>query len=195
MRRAAVIFPLAAALISACTASTTETSSTTPTTVAGDLVHQQRFAARAITDILDKVGVEVAQVREVDVYPQYLTTEVQDPATPEHLDEYEWRDGSIEPPEPVMLSGPQEDVEAALFPTTSVDWRRLSEFVQEAEAASEANRPLRIEQARAQYVIVRRSSSFDLDGRVTLAIYISGPRRSGYVEMTSSGEILSVNVS
>jgi hypothetical protein len=94
-----------------------------------------------------------------------------------------------------MLSGPQEEVEAALFSTTAVRWQDIPEFVRAAEHASETATPIRIEEARASYLYVERSTSSDLDGRVVIRISISGPRRSGSVEMTASGDILSVSVS
>lgn len=197
MRRLAVCVLAGAAALSSCTASTTDTStdSTTTSTLAVDLLRQERYVPRAISDIVDAVGTEVVQLREVDVYPEYVIVEVQDPAIPDHIDQYEWRGGSVEPPEPVQLSGPQEAIEAELFPSTAVDWRTVARRAGEAEAASETNTPLRIEEPRAQYVFVERSTSSELDGRIILRIYINGPRRTGNVEMTSSGEILSVNVS
>jgi hypothetical protein len=193
MRGLTVWALVAAALLSACTTSTTE-STTTPTTLAVDLLREAKFTARAVEDIVDAVGTETVQLRDVNFYPQYLIVELQDPEIPEHIDEYEWRNGSVEPPEPVQLTGPQEAIEAELFPSTAVDWRTLPQRVREAEAAAEANRPLRVEDARGQYLFVERSTSPELDGRVILRIYLQGPRRGGYVEMTSSGEILSVIV-
>ena len=196
MRRLAG-FVLAAALLAACTTSTTDTStdSTTTSTLAVNLLVQQRYVPRAIADIVDAVGTEVVQFREVDVYPEYVIVELQDPNIPDHIDQYEWRGGSVEPPEPVQLSGPQEAIEAELFPSTAFDWRTLATRAREAEAAAETATPLRIEDPQAQYVFVERSTSSELDGRLVLRIYITGPRRAGNVEMTSSGEILSVNVS
>lgn len=163
--------------------------------VSGDLLREKGAASDAITAIEQAVGASPAKVREVDVYPEYLDLEAQDPAIPEHLDEYTYRDGEVGPPTAVMLTGPQEDVEAALFPTTSVQWDDLPSIVKEVERAAREAKPIRIEDARANYVIVRRSTSSEDDGRVLLDIYLGGPRRSGYAEVTTSGEILSLNVS
>jgi hypothetical protein len=132
-------------------------------------------------------------LRTISVYPEYLIMEVQDPATPEHIDSYTWRDDDVEPPEPVHLSGPQEEVEAALYPTTSVNLGQLARIVKAAERRLERATPIRIEDAKATYLYIERSSS--LDGRVTIRISISGPRRSGNVETTASGEILTATVS
>jgi hypothetical protein len=181
--------------LAACTTTTTGDTTDTPSDIPNDLLHDRGRAARAIAAIEDKVGATPAKVTEVDVYPEYLSLEAQDPALPDHIDDYEWRDDEVAPSTPVQLSGPQEDVDASLFPTSAVRWTALPAMVRNAERAALHNKPLRIEQPRANYVIVDRSSSSADDGRVLVRIYIGGPRRSGYVEMTASGEIRSVNVS
>ncbi|MCJ7670611.1 MAG: hypothetical protein MUP67_01015 [Acidimicrobiia bacterium] len=196
MRRVASIAGVALLLVGLGACTTTTTSGTTDSTSAipNDLLHDRGRAATAIEGIEGAVGATPARVTEVDVYPEYLITEVQDPAIPDHIDRYEWRDGEVPTPEPVSLSGPQEDVEASLFPTSAVNWRQLPSMVADAERAALHNKPLRIEQPRASYVTVDRSTSPTDDGRVLIRIYISGPRRSGYVEMDASGAIRSVNV-
>ena len=195
--RARFLITVLALALGACTTTTTTEQPVDPTQTTSalpvDLLHDPGLARKAIAAIEDKVGVETAQVAEIDVYGQYLIVEVQDPKIPEHLDSYTWRDGAIEPPTPVHLSGPQEDVDASLFPTTAVDLSRLAAFVKAAEEELENAEPIRIEQARASYLFIERSSS--LDGRVVIRISIEGPRRSGSVEMTSSGEILEATVS
>src|SRR4029453_10631012 len=142
-----------------------------------------------------QVGTAPARTTNVLIYPQYLDMKAQDPATPEHIDEYQWRDGSVTGPEPVHLSGPQEEVGASLFPTTAVRWRDIPAFVREVETRARHARPIRVEDAVASYLIVERSTSPDEDGRVEIRIYLSGPRRSGYAELTATGEIVSLNVS
>jgi hypothetical protein len=64
--------------------------------------------------------------------------------------------------------------------------------VHAAEARLEAARPVGIEEARATYLYIQRSTS--LDGRLVIRISIEGPRRSGNVETTASGEILTADV-
>lgn len=159
-----------------------------------DLLHERGAAARAITAIEEKVGVSPARASEVLIYPEYLDVEAQDPAIPEHIDEYEWRDGTVAPPTAVALSGPQEDVEASLFPTSAVRWRDIPEIVQEVEARARRAQPLRIEEATASYLFVERSTSSDDDGRVEIRIYLGGPRRSGYADLTASGDLITLTV-
>jgi hypothetical protein len=195
--RARLLITVAVLALGACTTTTTTEQPQDPTQTTSalpvDLLHDPGAARKAIAAIEDKVGVETAQVAEIDVYGEYLVVEVQDPEIPEHLDQYTWRDGVVEPASPVHLSGPQEEVDASLFPTTAIDLTRLAAFVKTAEDELEHAEPIRIEQARASYLFIERSSS--LDGRVTIRISIEGPRRSGSVEMTSSGEILEATVS
>ena len=183
-------------VVSACT-TTAETNSNPATDAVSDipvnLLHDRGAAAVAVGDIEKEVGIETAMVRSISVYDTYLIVEVQDPGLPEHLDQYTWRDGVVEPPEPVHLSGPQEDVDASLYPTTAVSLGDLARIVKRAERRLENAQPIRIEEARASYLYIERSSS--LDGRVTIRISISGPRRSGQVETTATGEILDATVS
>lgn len=181
----------------ACTSTTTTGSGTgdgTDSDAPVDLLHQRGAAAEAISAIERAVGASPARVTEVDIYPEYVFAEAQDPEIPDHIDRYEWRDDDIPAPEPVQLTGPQEDVDAALFPTSSVRWQRLATMVRAAERAALRNEPLRIESPRASYVTVDRSTSPDDDATVLVRVYISGPRRSGYVEMTAIGAIRAVNV-
>jgi hypothetical protein len=182
--------------LAACT-TTTETSTNPATDAVSDipvnLLHDRLAAALAVRDIEKDVPIETAMVRSISVYDTYLIMEVQDPGIPEHLDQYTWRDGVVEPPEPVHLSGPQEDVDASLYPTSAVNLGELSHIVKKSERRLERAEPIRIEEARASYLFIERSSS--LDGRVTIRISISGPRRSGNVETTASGEILNATVS
>ena len=128
------------------------------------------------------------------VYPTYFITEAQDPDILDHIDKYEWQDHDVPTPEPVQLSGPQEEVDASLFPLSAVPWQRLAAMVDAAERATLRNEPLRIESPRASYASVGRSTSSADDGRVLIRIYVSGPRRNGYVEMTATGTIRTVTV-
>lgn len=198
MRRTAII---AVAMVvslgaAACTTSTSTSTGTDPSDsqLPTDLLHQPGAARKAIDAITAAVGADPARVGEVDIYGEYMIVEAQDPTNAEHIDSYTWRDGNVDAPTPVMLTGPQEAVEASLFSTTAVRWQDIPKFVRAAEHASETAAPIRIEDAQATYLFAERSTSPDLDGRVVLRISVSGPRRSGSVEMTASGEILSVSV-
>jgi hypothetical protein len=187
---------LVAALGAGCSVSTT--SSHSGETVDGrpvDLLRHRGAAARAVAGIERLIGAVPARATDVLVYPEYMDMKAQDPEVPEHIDEYEWRTTGVSGPEPVHLTGPQEDVEASLFPTTAVRWRDVPGMVRDVEARARGARPIRIEGARVSYLIVRRSTSPDADGRVEIDAYLSGPRRSGYAELTATGELIALHVS
>jgi hypothetical protein len=160
----------------------------------GDLLRSPDAAADALDAIAEEAGASPARVRDVLIYPEFLDAEVQNPTLPEHLDEYSYRDGVVEPPEPVLLSGTQEEIEASLFPTTAVDWSDVPRIVKQVERAARNAKPIRIEDARVGYIIVDRSSSSEDDGRVELTAYVHGPRRNGRAELSASGEIIQLTV-
>ena len=195
MKRRTLLVTLCCVVLAACTTTTTSTDPATDDIpdIPVDLLHDEAAARIAMAAIEKEVGVETAMVRTLSVYSTYLIVEVQDPDIPEHIDEYTWRDGVVEPAEPVHLSGPQEDIDASLYPSSAVNLGDLADIVKAAERRLESARPIRIEQAVASYLYIERSSS--LDGRVTIRISVSGPRRSGNVETTANGEILSATVS
>jgi hypothetical protein len=194
-RRALVLLVVVMALVAGCSVSTTSSESGETADDPVDLLHQPGAAARAVAGIERLVGAAPAQAREVLIYPEYMNMEAQDPDIGEHIDEYEWRATGVFGPEPVHLTGPQEDVDASLFPTTAVRWREVPEIVAEVEAEARRARPIRIEGARASYLIVRRSTSSEDDGRVEIDVYLDGPRRSGYAELTATGELIALHVS
>jgi hypothetical protein len=186
---------VAGAALGACSVSTTGTDSeTTASTLPVDLLHDRGRAAEAMTAIERAVGATPAQSAEVLVYPQYMNVDAQDPKILDHINTFEWRDGTVSGPDPVHLSGPQENVDASLFPTSAIRWSDLPEYVSAVEAKARHARPIKIEGARASYVIVQRSTSPDEDGRIGMTIYLEGPRRSGRAELTASGEVVSLQV-
>lgn len=195
MRRYVALLALVAIAAVGCTVESQPGSPDDTAPENGDLLHDRGRAAEAERAIEKEVGASPARFTEVDLYPEYMIVDAQDPDTPDHIDRYTWRDGEVDPPEPVQLSGPQEETDAELFPSSAVRWSDLSTFVRRAERRALHARPIRIEDPKANYVTVERSTSSNADGRITIRILIDGPRRDGYVEMTTSGEILSISVS
>jgi hypothetical protein len=193
-RRLVLTIAALALTLAACTTTTTTGASDTLDDVDRpvDLLHDRGAARRALADIEERVGGAPAQVGEITIYPEYMIVEAQDPNILDHIDSYTWRDDSVESPEPVHLSGPQEDIDASLYPTTAVDLSELPNIVRAAEARLKNARPIRVEQARVTYLYIERDTS--LDGRVVIHISVTGPRRSGNVVTTASGEILEATV-
>jgi hypothetical protein len=197
MRRLAPAIVLVVLALTACTTTTSTDSTTTDTgtKIPVDLLHDTNAANKAMLAIEKKVGLSPSRVTEILVYPDYMIVDAQDPNALDHIDRYTYRDGAVEPLEPVHLSGPQEQVDASLFSTSAVNLKNLPSIVLSAEQTLQHAKPIRIEQARGSYIDIQRSTSSDLDGRITIHISVEGPRRSGTVETGSNGEILSTNVS
>ena len=158
-----------------------------------DLVRDAEDLDGAIDEIAAAVGEGSIRFRDVVVYPTYAIVEAQDPEAPDHIDRYTWRDGDVGDPEPVHLSGPQEEIELELFPASAVRWSDLAGMAAEAEDRLEVAEPIRIEEPEASYVSVGRSSGDDRP--LTVSVYVNGPRRSGYVELSPEGEVLQTYVS
>ena len=194
-RRSVLVTAAFALALTACTTTTTTGTGEVldEVDIPVDLLHDAGAARRALADIEDRVGGTPAQVSDITIYPEYMIVEAQDPNILDHIDSYTWRDDSVESPDPVHLSGPQEEVDASLYPTTAVDLRELPNIVRAAEDRLENTRPIRVEQARVTYLYIMRDTS--LDGRVVIRISVTGPRRSGNVIATASGEILEATVS
>jgi len=193
--RLTALLLVALSVLTACTVEGSETSTDTTQPDTVDLMHEQGVLARAMRDIEKTIGASPAQLTSVDVYGEYVIVEAQDPRNLDHIDRYTWRNGAIEPRAPVHLSGPQEDTLARLYPSTAVQWGELADYVRAAERSVLHAKPLRVEHPRASYVDIGRSPSPDADGRVEIRVSIEGPRRSGYVYLSSSGEITTVEVS
>ena len=182
---------VALAVLAACTGAGdgdgTETGGGGGNLVTGDGL------AEAIAELDEAVGGDPSRFSDVSIYPEYAIVAAQDPEAPDHIDRYIWRDGDVGEPEPVHLSGPQEEVDLQLFPETNVPWDQIPGWVERAEEATATNEPIAIEEPAASYVLVRRSYSDDRP--IVVSVYITGPRRSGYVEFDTAGEILATNVS
>jgi hypothetical protein len=198
MRRLAPAVVLVVLALTACTTTTTSGNGTTSDTgsqIPVDLLHDTNAANKAMLAIEKKVGTSPARVSEILVYPDYMIVDAQDPNALDHINRYTWRGGTVDPSEPVHLSGPQDAVDASLFSTSAVNLEQLPRIVLDAEQTLQRAKPVRIEQARGSYIDIQRSTSSELDGRITIHISVEGPRRSGTVETGSNGEILSTNVS
>lgn len=174
--------------LASCT--TYSTSSSSDSSV--DLLHDRGAAAKAVSDMVKAVGAESAQVTLVYLYDEYANMNAQDPKIPDHINSFNWRDDTVDPPSPEHLSGPIEDTYAELFPTSAVRWSDIPSLARRAEQRLAHAEPTRVEEPNATNVYVQRSSS--LDGSVVLRFSIEGPRRSGTVEMTASGKILTATV-
>jgi len=164
----------------------TTASPETPGTVpAGNFLTTPGAASRAIDAIVRELGPR--RVRYVNMYDSYVILEAQDPAKPENIDRYTYRDGRVGDFEPVNVSGQtQEDIEADLFGITDVDWGAI------AGLAETLQRQTELEGGKVVLASVERNQPFDPDVRISMAM--NGTRRNASLEATADGTVLGVRV-
>jgi hypothetical protein len=150
----------------------------------GNLLVAPGAAEAAIADITAALG--AVQVTSFDLYDHYAIFEAQDPAKPENIDRYTYRDGVLEDPEPVHVDQSLlDDLPNRLFSLSEVNWAAVSAL--SATALVE----LAIEDGEPNHLGVDRG--FD-GGPVELSLSVSGPRRSGYADATADGTVVEVRL-
>jgi hypothetical protein len=141
-------------------------------------------AQAAVDDITRELGAVL--VTSFDLYDHYAIFEAQDPAKPENLDRYTYRDGALGDPEPVHVTqSVLDELPNTLFSLTEVSWAAIPALSANALAQ------LQIEDAEVNHLGVNRG--FD-GGPVRLSLSVSGPRRSGAVEATADGTVTDATV-
>lgn len=148
--------------------------------------------ARTVREVEAKVG---APLRVLDLAAENggLRIQVQDPAKPENVDQYELRDGRLAGPLPVKLLGPGT-LAASLFPISAVDLARIPEFTRAAlarlaipEATATA---LRIRVDDPPGAIRKRLHGEAAPARILVRLYADSTRKKGMVDAGASFEIL-----
>jgi hypothetical protein len=144
------------------------------------------FSGSQAAGVVDQVavarGADPLQILRAVVYPTYAIIQVQDPAIPEHVDEYLWR-GDLGEPAPVRLGG-LDDLEQALYPVDGADWTALPDLVASAPQLTG------ISDGEVTHVIVARPLPFSTDVRMRVFVY--GPRSSGFVDADAAGNVIDV---
>jgi hypothetical protein len=120
-------------------------------------------------------------VHELTLYDKYAKLQIQDPRKKENLDEYTYRDGKVEEPIPVKLSGDytQEDLDAYCFPLDSVDFSLVPVMVQDAKQR------LKMPDGKASVLSLKRGWPFNND--VRWHVGVSDARHTGMVEYDLKG--------
>lgn len=155
--------------------------------------HLALDAPESFTDALrDELGTPL-NVRRVVLYNTYAFAEVQDRDQPNHLDEYDFRDGVLDPVSAPVAAGRPETWEHEVFPLEAV---RPGAIASLASAALEEFDEL--EHPQISYLVVERSydpESGRDDGPVEFTVYVSDPIRggSGTIVADAQGEFLSVD--
>ena len=142
----------------------------------------------AAREAIDAITAELGPilVTSLDLYDQYVIFEAQDPAKPENLDTYTFRDGALGVPDPVHVTNSTlEDLPNRLFSLAEVNWDAV------ATLAETAVTQLQIEDGVVNHLGVDRGFG---SPDIRLSLSVGGPRRSGSVEATADGTVLSAQL-
>lgn len=122
------------------------------------------------------------RVLDFKIYDRYARMQVQDPAKPENVDQYDYR-GRVSEPVPVKLAG-KGSLEANLFDLDDVAFDRIPALAEEAAAK------LPMEGGKLGHILIRRGLPFTKDVRITL--YVNGTRKDGVLKADAKGRVLEV---
>ena len=120
---------------------------------------------------------------EFVIYSHRAQMQVQDPAKPENVDQYDYS-GKISAPIPVRLHG-SGNLEDNLFGLDEVAFDRIPALV------AEAMEKMPLEGSQVTHVIVKRGLPFSQDMRIF--VYVNGTRKSGMLRADGKGHVLEVN--
>jgi hypothetical protein len=152
---------------------------------AGDFLTTPGAAPRAINAIVRELGPR--RVRYVNMYDTYVIFEAQDPLKPENIDRYTFRNGRLEPFEPVNVSGQtQADIEADLFTITEVNWAAISDLSRTLLTETD------LEGGDVALASVERNVPYQPEVRIGL--FMNGTRRNASLDATADGTVLGVRV-
>lgn len=163
-----------------------------PASVGAADLFETDLIARTARDVESRVG---APLRVLDLQAENgsLRLQVQDPAKPENVDQYELRDGRLAGPLPVQLLGPG-DLEASLFPLAAVDLAGIPGFARAALtklAIPDAKvTSLRIRVDDPPGAIRKRLQGEAAPPRIIVRLYADSARKKGMVDADAGFGIL-----
>jgi hypothetical protein len=164
---------------------TTTTAKATPTTKASTTGPE--FALTSVDALKVKLGEFKALEMTIHFASGFTSVQVQDPAKPANVDEYQYKGGSIDGPTPVKLTG-DGDLESNLFASTEIAWDKIPVMMEQAKTSI----PLQEGSKGITHIIVKKNLPFDSD--TVLDVYVDGGTRSdgGYVMFKADGTLKKV---
>ncbi len=123
------------------------------------------------------------RVLEVLLSADFAQFQIQDPAAPENVDSYQWRDGAFGEPKPVSNGLLPADLDAASFALTEIN----------ADAAvmlHGSGQALDIDGAEVSTTVIKRFLPFSSD--IRWFVNVSGARESKQIRADANGVILEV---
>lgn len=162
---------------------TTTTAKSTPATTTKKVVGPE-FVGAAATAFQDELG--DFKALEMTIHPDQprARVQVQDPAKPANVDEYEFTGTKVSSPSPVTLRG-DGDLEANLFLASTIAWDQIPALMDQAVAEIG---PLE-GSTGVTHLIIKKNLPFDED--TVINIYVDGGSRSsgGYVSFLNDGTL------
>lgn len=151
---------------------TSTTKKAPPTTVAKKSGGE--FVIQAVDAYKEKLGAEF-KAMDITVWVQdneRAEANVQDPAKPANVDNYEFDGSKVGSPNPVKLSG-DGDLESNLFMVTEVAWEKMPELFEIAKTEIGSLEG----STGVTHVIIQKNLPFDSD--TVIRVYVDGGTRSG----------------
>ncbi len=151
------------------------------------------FRQQQVLDVVDRVaervGTDRFAVTHLTVSPgsDVVTLRVRNPAAPAELDDYVFRAGDLDGPEPVQLSA-DDDLDAETFVLTDVALDRLDQMVDDAVEAFAVSDSY-VTSVQVGFVAVPGQGS---PAAVGVVVALESPRAAGAATFTAGGELLGV---
>jgi hypothetical protein len=142
-------------------------------------------AARAVAHAFDSAiahGGASARFAQISLYSDFAIAVAADARRPGLVEQYPWRAGRVGTSSPRAAV---DDLDRLTFTVDEIDWSAI------AHLAGTAAEFAGVEEGVVTHVIVDRST-LDEDLPITIRIYVSGPRSSGFVEASATGDVLDV---
>ena len=140
-------------------------------------------AAELVKKYQKKLGTPIRAV-EFNIFSNHATLTAQDPKQPKHLDEYPYRDGTVESGRAVPTDPYRGKLDQHLFQVEDLPLARLPALVTLAKSK------LALENGKVSHVIIRREGG--KQSGVTLRVYISSARSGGSVVFDGAGNVQKV---
>jgi len=174
------------------TTSTIQDSTTVPgkkstTTAAKTASTGPEFAAEAVTAFQAKLGDFKALEMVIHVDNGNAYAQVQDPAKPANVDQYDYRKGVLEDPAPVKLTG-DGDLASNLFGVQEVAWDKVPAMMEQAKTSMGE-----LEGSKGvTHLIIKKNLPFDSD--TVVDVYVDGGSRTsgGRVSFKADGTVKKV---
>lgn len=146
--------------------------------MSGPSLFSSERLGRALQALRSKAG---GKLLRLEIRPRELTLQVEDTSSPGAVIELHYRDGKVSEPEHATLRG-KGQLADNLFEASELKLEAIPDLLREAV------RRVDPESGTVDWVLVRRNLPDSED--VQLRVYVSSPRRSGYVDADRSGQLL-----